>query len=110
VALYPALAGFFFYISRRSIKKDLLEPSIEDVSRAGVLAKFPRIRDKNYKFRNHAPLLKYVQGSAFPLLKNMQWSKLIFFSLLNELEEGICHFLEHIDSSIVSQSNGAPQI
>ena len=34
----------------RSIKKALLEPSIEDVSRAGILAKFPRIRDRNYKF------------------------------------------------------------
>ena len=34
----------------RSIKKTQLEPSIEDVSRAGVLAKFPGIRDRNYKF------------------------------------------------------------
>ena len=46
----------------RSIKKALLEPSIEDVSRAGVLAKFPRIRDRYYKFIKSGGLMR-----IFPL-------------------------------------------
>lgn len=84
----------------RSIKNALLEPSIEDVSRAGVLAKFPRIRDRNYKFmkstglisifplkvinKSHkyfsypsmmeeAPLQKHVQLSGSPHLINNCW-------------------------------------